>query len=74
VSVMDEIEAAFDTARKLLSGETTLEQLGESIFSPQPKGTCTKGVPCVLTDGHDGDCKPMRAVPAEAEPTKATEG
>ncbi len=65
MSVIDEIASAFDTLKKVATGEASLEDLGEKIFGPQAKGTCSKGVPCALEDGHDGPCKPVRAVSGE---------
>lgn len=59
MSVVDDLASAFETGRKLLTGELSVEELGERVFGGAQKGRCAKGVPCVLEEGHEGDCQAL---------------
>ena len=36
MSIADDIEATFELGRKLLTGETTVDEVGEAIFGRKP--------------------------------------
>lgn len=65
MSIIDEIASGIETARKLLRGELTVEQLVDDACAPQGEASpalCGKGS-CVLEQGHPGGCSPVKAVP-----------